>query len=186
MKKKAARNAAATPKARAPSKKVALPKPVGDEIVELSGRVKSFRTNDHDDADGLILDDGAAVRFPPHLGHEVGGIVKRGDKVRIIGHWHITPKGDTHLHADTIENIKSGHVVKMVSPHEKKHAKKHGKKHAKKHGHAPPHEQMLAEIRAIRALLDDRSRPNMNEHRPPHERVLHELRELRMALEHKS
>lgn len=190
MPKKAKKKAPATADPAGPAKKVGLPKPAGGDALELSGRVKSWRMNRHDDVDGLILADGTEVRFPPHLADDVSGVVQRDDKVRIIARSHVSPQGETHLHAVRIENAETGRVVTAGIPRgKKKHTKKHAKKHARRHhppGHSPPHEQMLAEIRAIRALLADRQRPRPEDDRPPHEQVLRELRELRSRLEHDS
>jgi hypothetical protein len=169
----------------ATKKKVAHAKHAGEEILKLRGRVESFRTNHHEDVDGLKLGDGVEVRFPPHIGHKVCDAIEREDKVRIVAHRHITQKGDAHLHVDTIENIKTGKTVKNDSPHGKQHGKKHKKhkKHGKKHSGMPPHEEMLAEINAIRALLDHPPRTAAEDDGPPHERVLKELRKLRRALQ---
>ena len=151
-------------------------KPGDEEAITVHGVVKSFHENPKGDADGLTLADGMEVRFPPHVGKKITDIVAKGDEVEVNGHKHTGPKGDTHVRFDAIKNMKSGKSVEVGPPHD----------HA-----GPVHEQMLIEIRAIRALIEkdtDGDEPVVAKKHdgPPHEQVLHELRELRKLLEHKT
>lgn len=71
-------------------------------------------------------------------------------------------------------------------PHKK--AEEHAKPKEPPRHEPPPHEQMLAEIRAIRELIEPGKKPHdkkdADKHDgPPHEQVLRELRELRKAVE---
>jgi hypothetical protein len=145
-----------------------------DEVAMTSrGLVKSFHENRRGDVDGLTLEDGSEIRFPPHVGKKLSAVVAKGDEVQVDGHKQTDPKGDTYLRAGTIKNVKSGESIEVGRPHERS---------------GPPHQQMLAEIRAIRELIDDSSDDvpeDADEKRsePPHEQVLQELRDLRRLLE---
>jgi hypothetical protein len=142
----------------------------GDEgTTTVRGIVKSFHESPKGDVDGLALEDGTEVRFPPHLGKQVTEIVALKDEIQIDGHKHTGPKGDTHLRADGIKNLKSDKSLAIDSP-------------------PPKDQEMLNEIRAIRALLDSQppARSDVKDEPfegGPHDRVLHELRELRKLVE---
>lgn len=58
------------------------------------GKVKSVLKNDHDDVDGLLLDSGLRIHFPPHMGERITAVVKVGDKVEVEGRQEVTPRGD--------------------------------------------------------------------------------------------
>ena len=77
------------------------------------GIVAQFTTNPEGDIDGLLLDDGTAVRFRPGGGDRLRGIVSLKDRVTIRG-W--TQPGETELHAATIEQMASGKVVQVDRP----------------------------------------------------------------------
>jgi hypothetical protein len=49
------------------------------------GKVTQYDLNPRGDVDGLILDDGTEVHFPPHLGTEVVAAVRPGEAVTIHG-----------------------------------------------------------------------------------------------------
>jgi hypothetical protein len=49
------------------------------------GKVTQYDLNPRGDVDGLILDDGSEVHFPPHLGTEVVAAVRPGEAVTIHG-----------------------------------------------------------------------------------------------------
>lgn len=138
------------------------------------GKVKAFHENPKGDRDGLILTSGTEVRFPPHLGEKVTGAVAVGDEVRVVGESHKGPKGDTHFRATLIANDKSGAEVKIDGPPKKPRDER------------PPHEQILVEVRALRALLED-GKPNpepkpataeADRKIPHHEQIIAELREV--------
>lgn len=50
-----------------------------------TGTVVQFLLNPNGDADGLLLNDGTQVAFPPHVGDAVGQSVKPGDTVQVSG-----------------------------------------------------------------------------------------------------
>jgi hypothetical protein len=68
----------------------------GREIT-VSGTVSGWMTNRAGDTDGIILQDGTEVRFPPHRGREIAGIVAEGAVVEIRG-----VRKKNHLHAPRI------------------------------------------------------------------------------------
>lgn len=50
-----------------------------------NGRVEHYLLNPRGAVDGLLLDNGLQVKFPPHLGDSVSRVVERGDRVRVTG-----------------------------------------------------------------------------------------------------
>jgi len=50
-----------------------------------TGTVSRFVINPEGDVDGLLLDDGSLVHFPPHMGSQLVSVVHQGDSVRIAG-----------------------------------------------------------------------------------------------------
>lgn len=152
------------------------PKKDGEESMTSTGVVKSFHKNPKGDLDGLTFADNSEVRFPPHMGKEIEAVIAKGDEIQVVGHKHTGPKGDTHLRADSIKNVKSGKSVDVGPLHDKD---------------GPPHEQILTEIRAIRTLINSNSKgiqlaSSKKAVGPPHEQVLLELHDLRAYLEAQS
>ncbi len=169
------------------------------ETTHVQGIIKSYHQNPKGDVDGLTLEDGREVRFPPHHGREVSAFVAPGDEVECKGHDHVDPKGRSHVHADSITQVSSGRALALDGPPPPKgHAPPPGGPHpgppppppgGPHPGHHPPHhEQMLAEIRAIRAALGGGEDEATRSHHPgppgpPYEQVLHALRSLRAQVE---
>jgi hypothetical protein len=56
-----------------------------DSLVPVTCEVKRFLFNSRGEADGLILTNGAAAHFPPHLSEEVLAHVEPGDRVTLYG-----------------------------------------------------------------------------------------------------
>lgn len=96
--------------------KVAPPRPPQERPMTAKGTVRELITNRAGDVDGLRLEDGTEVKFPPHQGKELKTLVSKGDVVRIEGHRHETPKGDVHLHADVITSVDTGKSIKRDEP----------------------------------------------------------------------
>jgi nucleotide-binding universal stress UspA family protein len=71
--------------------------------VTVSGTVSGWTTNRAGDAHGLLLEDGTEVRFPPHLGPEIAGIVPDGTEVEVR-----SARKRDHLHAHRITNTLTG------------------------------------------------------------------------------
>jgi hypothetical protein len=55
------------------------------QMPELHGKVRSYDLTPRGDVDGLILEDGTEVHFPPHLGLQVVAAVRPGETVTIHG-----------------------------------------------------------------------------------------------------
>jgi hypothetical protein len=150
--------------------------------VELTGTVQEFRTNHHDDLDGLKLVDGTVIRFPPHVGHEIEGKIELGDEVHVIGANHETPHGDIHVRASFIECQKSGFEIDIDRPEKKKQKGNHSRHD--EHGEPSlPYQEILTEIAAIRTLMQDQIVPSRKERHSQHDCVLKELKELRSLLQ---
>lgn len=67
------------------------------------GVVRRFRTNRHQDIDGLLLDDGTDVRFPPHVGHQIETCISIGDTITIDGETKTKPRGEVVFEARRIQ-----------------------------------------------------------------------------------
>jgi nucleotide-binding universal stress UspA family protein len=79
--------------------------------VTVSGIVRGWMQNPHGDRDGLSLDDGVEVRFPPHRASEIQTVVREGTQVEISGTWR-----ERHLHAYAITDLDSGASVEAHKP----------------------------------------------------------------------
>ncbi len=55
------------------------------QLPSVKGKVAQYDLTPRGDVDGLILDDGTEVHFPPHLGTEIVAVVKPGDAVTVHG-----------------------------------------------------------------------------------------------------
>lgn len=150
--------------------------------ITLTGKVKSFAKNGRGDVDGLVLGDDAVVHFPPHVGREVADVVKVGDEVRVTGHHHTLPEGEKVVLAQSIKQVETGKEVTVDEPP----PRPRGPRERAGERPEPPHERMLAEIRAIRQLVAPGTEVDEREpDGPPHEQVLRELRDLRKLIEAK-
>ncbi len=63
-----------------------------DETV--TGIIRDFVRNDHDDIDGFRLDSDVYVHFPPHIGGEVTASFDVDDRVTVDGHDDTLPQGE--------------------------------------------------------------------------------------------
>lgn len=132
--------------------------------MEASGVVAELSVNPHDDVDGFTLEDGTVVKFPPHQGAKLAELVAVGAKVEVKGRRHETPHGDVHLHADRITVANTGESLQRDEPRDRPlppppHAggpREHGLHDRDAAPAAPPHEEILRELREIRRLLEER------------------------------
>jgi len=77
----------------------------------VTGTVQQYLLNPHGEVEGLLLKDGTVVRFPPHLGTALAGIVRPGDDVTVVGFFGpVTPHGGA-VKALTITNAKTNQTV---------------------------------------------------------------------------
>src|SRR2546428_4645776 len=51
----------------------------------VAGRIQQYLLTPHGEVDGLLLADGTAVRFPPHLGVALASTARPGDAVSAVG-----------------------------------------------------------------------------------------------------
>ncbi|HJU04550.1 MAG TPA: hypothetical protein VJ692_05310 [Nitrospiraceae bacterium] len=78
-----------------------LPAQAQVEQLTLNGSVKQYLMNPHGDVDGILLDDGTQVDFPPHMANELVAAVEPGDAVNILGDRR---ESSTAIKADAITN----------------------------------------------------------------------------------
>jgi hypothetical protein len=79
-----------------------------NEAAEIVGEVLHFKKGKHGETKGLALNARIEVRFPPHLSAQIEEIAAAGERIKVAGRWHTTPKGDLHFHAETITNERTG------------------------------------------------------------------------------
>lgn len=68
-----------------------------------SGRVQQLLRNHGDEVDGLRLEDGFEVRFPPHIGHQVVEFIQPGDDITLKGQNVTRPRGEIVFDVTQIE-----------------------------------------------------------------------------------
>ncbi|SFJ59887.1 OB-fold nucleic acid binding domain-containing protein [Planctomicrobium piriforme] len=90
----------------------ARPQMEGEEM--LSGKVTELLKNDHDDVDGLLLDNGLQIHFPPHIGRKVVELVGKGDRVEVEGRKETLPRGEVVFEARRIES--QGETIMVDRP----------------------------------------------------------------------
>jgi hypothetical protein len=83
------------------------------QLPETKGVVRQFTLSPRGSVDGLILQDGTEVNFPPHLGTQVVFAIKPGDAVSIRGlRARMTPLID----AASIRNEATGTTIVDMGP----------------------------------------------------------------------
>ena len=80
----------------------------------VEGRVRAYTTAPGGELDGVVLDDGTRVHFPPHAGGRLLPVLQRGQTIRVVGWDQRGPEGE-RLEARTITSIDSGETVEVVS-----------------------------------------------------------------------
>jgi hypothetical protein len=83
-----------------------------DEINEVRGTVLNYLLNPRGEVDGLSLEDGAFIMFPPHLGRELVQVAKPGDGVIAIG----LAGGPKLLRGHVIVNPKAELGLREIKP----------------------------------------------------------------------
>lgn len=68
------------------------------------GTVRQYLMNPHGEVDGLLLNDGTQINFPPHMEEELVGVVQPDDRVSIQG----DRERDSVVKADRITNSRTG------------------------------------------------------------------------------
>lgn len=74
----------------------------------VEGRVSSVTTAPRGEVDGVTLEDGTVIHWPPHLEGQFADLAVKGERIRVVGRMETTPRGDTHLEVQTLTNLRSG------------------------------------------------------------------------------
>jgi hypothetical protein len=82
----------------------------------IQGTVRSTTTAPMGEIDGVVLDDGTVIHWPPHLGDRMSGIAVCGDQVRATGWMETGPEGDTHLEVRTVTNLRTNASLENDAP----------------------------------------------------------------------
>ncbi len=77
----------------------------------VTGTIRQYLLSPHGEIEGVLLEDGTVVRFPPHLGATLAGIAKPGDEVAVVGILGPVTSYGRAIKAFTISNKKSGQSV---------------------------------------------------------------------------
>jgi hypothetical protein len=104
------------------------------EILTVRGTVKEFTTSPKGEKDGVILTDGTWVHWPPHLENRFGGILAKGDKVRVIGWMDTGKKGESKLEVSSLTNLTTNETATNTGPKDFSPAEKEKDKKDKKGG----------------------------------------------------
>jgi len=86
----------------------------------VSGVVTGWNRNPEGRLDGLLLDDGTEVRFPPHSSEAVRSAIRDGAEVEATGVW----RERRVLHAYSISDVRTGASVPAHEPPDEKPGKR--------------------------------------------------------------
>jgi hypothetical protein len=87
----------------------------GASLVAKEGRIQGYTTAPGGNMDGVLLDNGARVHFPEHVGSAVLPLVQEGKSIRVIGSESRNPQGITIIEATKIVAIPSGESVDIAA-----------------------------------------------------------------------
>ncbi len=76
-----------------------------DEPEAVRGTVQGFTEAPKGEIDGLTLGDGTVVHWPPHLSEKFTAVVKKGDRVEVVGRRATLPRGEKVFEARTVINL---------------------------------------------------------------------------------
>jgi hypothetical protein len=79
------------------------PEPSGAQDT-VRGIVQRFTTAPKGEVDGLILEDGTWVHWPPHLENRFKGVAGKGERIRATGRYETGPAGDTKFEVISLSN----------------------------------------------------------------------------------
>ncbi len=85
----------------------------GAELTSKEGKVKGYTTAGTGDMDGVLLDTGVRVHFPPQAGKPLLPHVQQGKSIRVVG-WEVTGPEGTILEATRITAIPGGQSVDIA------------------------------------------------------------------------
>jgi len=81
----------------------------------ITGGVRSFNYGPEGEVNGLILDQGTVVYFPPELSAQVTQVAQIGSRVRVRGWVRQGPTGNALLGAESITNRKTGNSILVAA-----------------------------------------------------------------------
>ncbi len=90
------------------------------ESAVVSGRISGWRRNPHGEIDGLYLEDGTEVRFPPHRGAQIETALHEGENVEVRGE-----RRPRHVHARLITSLDSGRSLEAHPPPQHEPPRRH-------------------------------------------------------------
>jgi hypothetical protein len=82
------------------------------EVKEIYGTVLSYLLNPRGEVDGLLLEDGTFIKFPPHLGRELTQVAQPNDEVTVIG----PLEGPKLLKGYVIANLQTETALREIKP----------------------------------------------------------------------
>jgi hypothetical protein len=85
----------------------------GAELTAKEGRVKGYTTAPDGNMDGVLLDNGVRVHFPPAAGEALLPLVQEGKAIRVVG-WEVTGPEGTMLEATKISGAQGGPTVDIA------------------------------------------------------------------------
>jgi hypothetical protein len=86
----------------------------GDRGQVVRGTVQRFTTAKKGEVDGVVLDDGTLVHWPPHQEGRFKNVVKQGDRIRVMGRTEVGKKGDKRFEVETLANLTTQQAVDLV------------------------------------------------------------------------
>jgi hypothetical protein len=82
------------------------------EFRTVQGTVKEFTSVPKGETDGLILNNGSWVHWPPHLADRFKAVVEKGDRIKASGYMETGPKNDdSKLDVSVLTNVRTGKTV---------------------------------------------------------------------------
>jgi hypothetical protein len=84
----------------------APPTPRVEEVITISGKVTAYSTDRALRNNGLILDNGVIVHFPPHMAEQVTAVAPVGSNVTVQGGKRTLPDGVVQLKKTTVLEAK--------------------------------------------------------------------------------
>ena len=112
-----ARSRSAPPPPPAPSPVVPQPAPVSSNTgtdTTVTGVVRSFNYGAAGEVNGVILDQGTVVYFPPEQAGQVTQLVQVGSRIRVRGWVRQGPAGNALIGAETITNRTTGNSISVA------------------------------------------------------------------------
>ncbi len=73
----------------------------------VTGTVEKMTEAPRGEIDGAELSDGTTIHWPPHMENQFTAVVKKGDRVRVVGWEEKRPKGEAVLEVRSVTNLES-------------------------------------------------------------------------------